>query len=159
MLYLSPEYIIYIYICICTVLESRIYIFLCFGAVHEYRIYSIYALELYLSPEYIIYICWCCTWVQNIYSIYVFVLYLSKEYIYWWCTWLLNVLLSTSHKYTLGAVREYRMSSEQETRLTNVVRIFAFTEEFSCKPPTLFMILITLLGIPPQLSSWSWSPY
>jgi len=52
-----------------------------------------------------------------------------------------------NYKKFLAAVQAYRLSSEQETRLKSVVRIFAFTEEFSCRPPTLFMILISLLEL------------
>lgn len=54
---------------------------------------------------------------------------------------------SISYKKFLVAVKEYRLNSEQETRLKSLVRIFAFTEEFSCKPPTLFMIFISLLEL------------
>ena len=65
-----------------------------------------------------------------------------------------SVLYVTIIYLCTGAVREYRISSEQESRIKNIVRIFAFTEEFSCKPPTLFMIIITLLG---NLRYYSWS--
>lgn len=50
-----------------------------------------------------------------------------------------------SYKKFLEEVRLYRVSSEQESRTRQIVRIFAFTEEFSCVPPTLFMIIITCL--------------
>ena len=48
--------------------------------------------------------------------------------------------------YFLDEVQRYRLSSEQESKLKQVVRVFAFTEEFSCTPPTLFMIFITIAG-------------
>jgi len=52
-----------------------------------------------------------------------------------------------SYKKFIEVVRQYRLRSEQESRITNVVRIFAFTEEFSCKPPTLFMLIISLFEL------------
>jgi len=52
-----------------------------------------------------------------------------------------------SYKKFLGEVKKYRMSTEQEGRIKNIVRIFAFTEEFSCSPPTLFMIFISLVEL------------
>ena len=46
----------------------------------------------------------------------------------------------------IDEVQRYRLSSEQESKLKQMVRVFAFTEEFSCTPPTLFMIFITVAG-------------
>ena len=41
-------------------------------------------------------------------------------------------------------LRDYRLSTEQETTLKSVTRVFAYVEEFTCTPPTLVMILLTL---------------
>ena len=41
-------------------------------------------------------------------------------------------------------IQEYRLSSEEETTLKSVARVFAYVEEFSCSPPTLVMFLLTL---------------
>ena len=45
----------------------------------------------------------------------------------------------------LETVKRYRLTTEQESNLKGIVRSFAYAEEFSCWPPTLFMILITAL--------------
>ena len=44
----------------------------------------------------------------------------------------------------LDVIQEYRLNSEQETTLASVARVFAYVEEFSCSPPTLVMILLTV---------------
>ena len=44
-------------------------------------------------------------------------------------------------------LREYRMTTEQESTIKNAVRVFAFVEEFSCKPPTFVMVFLTLLEL------------
>ena len=41
-------------------------------------------------------------------------------------------------------LRDYRLSSEQESTLKSATRVFAYVEEFTCTPPTLVMILLTL---------------
>jgi len=51
------------------------------------------------------------------------------------------------YKAFMEVVREYRLTTEQESTLKNVVRVFAFVEEFSCKPPTFVMGIITLLEL------------
>ena len=38
-------------------------------------------------------------------------------------------------------MKQYRLNSEQETKLKTFVSAFAYAEEFTCYPPTLFMIL------------------
>ena len=40
----------------------------------------------------------------------------------------------------LETVKQYRLSSEQEYKMKELVRAFAYAEEFTCCPPTLFMI-------------------
>ncbi len=42
-------------------------------------------------------------------------------------------------------MQQYRLSTEQASTLASVVKAFAYAEEFSCRPPTLFMLLITLI--------------
>lgn len=51
------------------------------------------------------------------------------------------------YKAFIEVVREYRLNTEQETKFKAMVRVFAFVEEFSCTPPTLVMIAITLLEL------------
>ena len=46
--------------------------------------------------------------------------------------------------YVVEVIQNYRLSSEQETTLKSVARVFAYVEEFSCRPPTLVMVLLTL---------------
>ena len=41
----------------------------------------------------------------------------------------------------LETLKNYRLNTEQESRLKGAVRAFAYAEEFTCWPPTLFMIL------------------
>ena len=41
----------------------------------------------------------------------------------------------------LETLKNYRLTTEQETKLKGAVRAFAYAEEFTCYPPTLFMIL------------------
>ena len=45
------------------------------------------------------------------------------------------------YKTFLETIKNYRLNTEQETKLKSVVRAFAYAEEFTCCPPTLFMIL------------------
>lgn len=49
------------------------------------------------------------------------------------------------YKDFLHVVRQYRLSSEQESTLKGIVRAFAYAEEFTCNPPTLFMVLVTAI--------------
>lgn len=67
-----------------------------------------------------------------------------------------TVAMSTKHKAQKGeikykafmeVVREYRLTTEQESTLKNAVRVFAYVEEFSCRPPTFVMGFITLLEL------------
>jgi len=51
------------------------------------------------------------------------------------------------YKAFMEVVRDYRLTTEQESTLKNAVRVFAFVEEFSCKPPTFVMGFITLLEL------------
>ena len=41
-------------------------------------------------------------------------------------------------------IKEYRLSSEQASTLKSVSRVFAHVEEFTCVPPTLVMVSLTL---------------
>ena len=41
-------------------------------------------------------------------------------------------------------LRDYRLSSEQETTMKNATRVFAYVEEFTCRPPTFIMIILSL---------------
>ena len=41
----------------------------------------------------------------------------------------------------LETLKNYRLNTEQEGKLKGAVRAFAYAEEFTCYPPTLFMIL------------------
>ena len=41
-------------------------------------------------------------------------------------------------------VSHYRLTSEQATTLSQAVRVFAYVEEFTCTPPTLVMLGLTL---------------
>ena len=45
----------------------------------------------------------------------------------------------------LETLKNYRLNTEQESRLKGAVRAFAYAEEFTCYPPTLFMILGKIL--------------
>ncbi len=45
----------------------------------------------------------------------------------------------------LEVVQQYRLSTEQASTLSSLGRAFAYAEEFSCRPPTAFMLLITAL--------------
>jgi len=51
------------------------------------------------------------------------------------------------YKAFIEVLREYRMTTEQESTIKNAVRVFAFVEEFSCKPPTFVMVFLTLLEL------------
>lgn len=51
------------------------------------------------------------------------------------------------YKAFIEVVREYRLNTEQETKLESMIRVFAFVEEFSCSPPTLVMLGLTLLEL------------
>jgi len=51
------------------------------------------------------------------------------------------------YKAFMEVVREYRLNTEQESTLEHAVRVFAFVEEFSCKPPTFVMVIITILEL------------
>ena len=44
-------------------------------------------------------------------------------------------------------VKEYRLSTEQETKVSAAIRVFAYVEEFTCSPPTFVMIGLTLLEL------------
>jgi rhomboid-related protein 1/2/3 len=44
-------------------------------------------------------------------------------------------------------VREYRLNTEQESNVKAAIRVFAYVEEFSCRPPTLVMLGLTLLEL------------
>ena len=41
-------------------------------------------------------------------------------------------------------VKEYRLSTEQETKVSAAIRVFAYVEEFTCAPPTLVMVSLSL---------------
>ncbi|CAB4058757.1 RHBDL1_2_3 [Lepeophtheirus salmonis] len=45
----------------------------------------------------------------------------------------------------IETIRKYRLKTEGETRLRSIGKAFAFAEEFTCSPPTYFMIIITIL--------------
>lgn len=45
----------------------------------------------------------------------------------------------------LRTVCQYRISSEQASTLKSIVKGLAYAEEFTCYPPTVFMILVTLV--------------
>ncbi len=45
----------------------------------------------------------------------------------------------------LEVVQQYRLSTEQASTLASLGKAFAYAEEFSCWPPTVFMLLITLV--------------
>ena len=45
------------------------------------------------------------------------------------------------YKTFLETLKQYRLTTEQETKLKGAVRAFAYAEEFTCSPPTIFMIL------------------
>ena len=45
----------------------------------------------------------------------------------------------------LEVVQHYRLSTEQASTLASLGKAFAYAEEFTCRPPTLFMLLITLV--------------
>jgi len=49
------------------------------------------------------------------------------------------------YKEFLEVLREYRLSTEQASPLLSFVRVFAFVEEFTCSPPPLAMLTITVL--------------
>ena len=52
------------------------------------------------------------------------------------------------HAYSLAEiVQDYRLTTEQESTLESAVRVFAFVEEFSCRPPTYAMAFLTLLEL------------
>jgi len=51
------------------------------------------------------------------------------------------------YKAFIEVVRAYRLNTEQETTLRNVVRVFAYVEEFSCSPPTYAMLGLTVLEL------------
>ena len=44
-------------------------------------------------------------------------------------------------------IKEYRLNTEQETKVLAAIRVFAFVEEFICSPPTFVMIGLTLLEL------------
>jgi len=48
------------------------------------------------------------------------------------------------YKIFLEVVSHYRLTSEQATTLSQAVRVFAYVEEFTCTPPTLVMLGLTL---------------
>jgi hypothetical protein len=45
----------------------------------------------------------------------------------------------------LETVRNYRLTTEQASTLQSVAKAFAYAEEFTCWPPTVFMIAVTFL--------------
>eukprot|EP00092_Neocalanus_flemingeri_P002773 GFUD01002970.1.p1 GENE.GFUD01002970.1~~GFUD01002970.1.p1 ORF type:complete len:434 (-),score=114.84 GFUD01002970.1:63-1364(-) len=51
------------------------------------------------------------------------------------------------YKAFMEVVRDYRLTTEQESTLKNAVRVFAFVEEFSCTPPTFVMVFLTLMEL------------
>lgn len=51
------------------------------------------------------------------------------------------------YKAFLEIVQDYRLTTEQESTLESAVRVFAFVEEFSCRPPTYAMAFLTLLEL------------
>ena len=44
-------------------------------------------------------------------------------------------------------IKEYRLNTEQESKISAAIRVFAFVEEFTCSPPTFVMIGLTLLEL------------
>jgi len=51
------------------------------------------------------------------------------------------------YKIFLEVIKEYRLNTEQETKVLAAIRVFAFVEEFTCSPPTFVMIGLTLLEL------------
>ena len=51
-------------------------------------------------------------------------------------------------------VSHYRLTSEQATTLSQAVRVFAYVEEFTCTPPTLVMLGLTLAELASSLYTW-----
>jgi rhomboid-related protein 1/2/3 len=49
------------------------------------------------------------------------------------------------YKDFLETVKQYRLNTEQESVLQSLVKAFAYAEEFTCFPPRLFMVVITLI--------------
>ena len=47
----------------------------------------------------------------------------------------------------LEVIKRYRLTTEQEGTLKELVAAFAYAEEFSCMPPTVFMLSITLIEL------------
>ena len=45
----------------------------------------------------------------------------------------------------LNVIRSYRLSTEQASTLKSVAYAFAYAEEFTCYPPTVFMIFVTFI--------------
>lgn len=45
----------------------------------------------------------------------------------------------------LEVVQQYRLSTEQATTLASLAKAFAYAEEFTCWPPTVFMLVITVV--------------
>ena len=41
-------------------------------------------------------------------------------------------------------IQEYRLTTEQASTLKTATKVFAYVEEFSCKPPTFVMMFLTL---------------
>jgi hypothetical protein len=49
------------------------------------------------------------------------------------------------YKDFLETVKQYRLNTEQESVLQSLVKAFAYAKEFTCFPPRLFMVVITLI--------------
>jgi hypothetical protein len=45
----------------------------------------------------------------------------------------------------LQTIRQYRLTTEQASTLKSIGRAFAYAEEFTCYPPTVFMIFVTFV--------------
>jgi len=48
------------------------------------------------------------------------------------------------YKVFLEVIQEYRLTTEQASTLKTATKVFAYVEEFSCKPPTFVMMFLTL---------------
>ena len=57
----------------------------------------------------------------------------------------LTLMLFQLFQVFLETVRHYRLTTEQASTLKSVAKAFAYAEEFSCWPPTLFMITVTFI--------------
>jgi len=51
------------------------------------------------------------------------------------------------YKVFLEVIQEYRLTTEQASTLKTATKVFAYVEEFSCKPPTFVMMFLTLIEL------------